>query len=148
MQQLSAFERYSEDYIVAYLQSEQVEWNEGCDCNIAHRLAADDLGFVQQVIAHLAKQYLIASGEVYAAGFSQGGLFAQNVACNLSQQVKAVAVVAAPMSVQLADKCQPVDPVSIMMVMAKDDATLPYQGQSHRILAYSVRRQPFNYSHS
>jgi poly(3-hydroxybutyrate) depolymerase len=131
MQQLSAFERYSEDYIVAYLQSEQVEWNEGCDCNIAHRLAADDLGFVQQVIAHLSKQYLIASGEVYAAGFSQGGLFAQNVACNLSQQVKAVAVVAAPMSVQLADKCQPVDPVSIMMVMAKDDATLPYQGQSH-----------------
>lgn len=131
MQQLSAFERYSEDYIVAYLQSEQVEWNEGCDCNIAHRLAADDLGFVQQIIAHLSKQYLIASGEVYAAGFSQGGLFAQNVACNLSQQVKAVAVVAAPMSVQLADKCQPVDPVSIMMVMAKDDATLPYQGQSH-----------------
>jgi len=131
MQRFSGFESESNDYIVAYLQSEQIEWNEGCDCNIAHRLRADDLGFVEQVIEHVSKNYTITAGEIYAAGFSQGGLFAQNVACNLSQQVKAVAVVAAPMSVQLAEKCLPAQPVSIMMVMAKHDGVLPYHGEVH-----------------
>ncbi len=131
MQKLSAFEKASNDYIVAYLQSEQVEWNEGCDCNIAHRLEADDLGFVEQVVRQVTKNYPIATGEVYAAGFSQGGLFAENVACNLSQQVKAVAVVAAPMSVQLAEKCQPTQPISIMMVIGKNDGVLPYNGEVH-----------------
>ncbi len=131
MQKLSGFEKASNEYIVAYLQSEQVEWNEGCDCNIAHRLEADDLGFVEQVIQHVSQNYRIAAGEVYAAGFSQGALFAENVACNLSQQVKAVAVVAAPMSVQLAQKCLPTQPVSIMMVIGKSDSVLPYIGKVH-----------------
>lgn len=128
---MSRFERATNNYIVAYLQSEQIEWNEGCDCHIAHRLGADDLGFVEQVIQQVSKQHKIAAGEVYAAGFSQGGLFAQNVACNLSQQVKAVAVVAAPMSVQLSKKCLPAEPISIMMVSARDDDVLPYNGQKH-----------------
>ncbi len=131
MQKLSAFEKASNDYIVAYLQSEQVEWNEGCDCNIAHRLETDDLGFVEQVIQQVSRKYPIGSGEVYAVGFSQGGLFAENVACNLSLKVKAVAVVAAPMSVQLAQKCQPTQPVSIMMVIGKNDGVLPYNGEVH-----------------
>ena len=131
IQKLSGFEKASNEYIVAYLQSEQVEWNEGCDCNIAHRLEADDLGFVEQVIQHVSQNYRIAAGEVYAAGFSQGALFAENVACNLSQQVKAVAVVAAPMSVQLAQKCLPTQPVSIMMVIGKSDSVLPYIGKVH-----------------
>lgn len=131
MQRLSSFENAASDYIVAYLQSKQIEWNDGCNCNIAHRLGADDLGFVQQVIQQVSQNYRVAAGEVYAAGFSQGGLFAQNVACNLTGQVKAVAVVAAPMSVQLAQKCQPVQPISIMMVAGKQDKVLPYNGMVH-----------------
>lgn len=131
MQQLAAFETLSSDYIVAYPQSEQVEWNEGCDCNIAHRLGADDLGFVDQVIADIALRYRLMPGEVYAAGFSQGALFSQNLACNRSEVFKAVAVVAAPMSVQLAASCNPTQPVSIMMAMGKQDNVLPYNGYTH-----------------
>lgn len=131
MQQLAGFEQLSGDYILAYPQSEQVEWNEGCGCNIAHRLGADDLGFVDQVIADIAKKYRLQPGEVYAAGFSQGGLFTQNLACNRSEVFKAVAVVAAPMSKQLAEDCYPSQPVSVMMVIAKDDGVLPYYGMFH-----------------
>ena len=131
MQQLAGFERLSGDYILAYPQSEQIDWNEGCGCNIAHRLGADDLGFVDQVIADIAKKYRLQPGEVYAAGFSQGGLFTQNLACNRSTVFKAVAVVAAPMSKQLAEDCYPSQPVSVMMVIAKDDGVLPYYGMFH-----------------
>lgn len=128
MQSFSQFEKLSHDYIVAYPKSEQVEWNEGCDCNIAHRLGADDLGFTLKVIDDIKARHNIAAGEVYAAGYSQGGLFVQNLACNLSDSFKAVAVVAAPMSVQLASSCAPAQPVAMMMVHGTADPVLPYQG--------------------
>ncbi|MBU2112800.1 MAG: alpha/beta fold hydrolase [Gammaproteobacteria bacterium] len=131
MQSFSQFEKLSNDYIVAYPKSEQVEWNEGCDCNIAHRLGADDLGFTLKVIDDIKARHNIAAGEVYAAGYSQGGLFVQNLACNLSESFKAVAVVAAPMSEQLAASCSPDQPVTIMMVHGTADPVLPYQGMAH-----------------
>ncbi len=131
MQQLAGFEALSNDYIVAYPQSEQVEWNEGCECNIAHRLGADDLGFVDKVIADIATRHSLIPGEIYAAGFSQGALFTQNLACNRSEVFKAVAVVAAPMSTQLAASCAPAQPVSIMMLMGVLDNVLPYHGLQH-----------------
>lgn len=131
MRSLSQFEKLSTDYIVAYPKSEQVEWNEGCDCNIAHRLSADDLGFTQNVVNDIRQRHNIIEGEIYAAGFSQGGLFVQNLACNLSDTFKAVAVVAAPMSIQLASSCAPRQPVSIMMVHGTADPVLPYKGLVH-----------------
>ncbi|GAB2916238.1 alpha/beta fold hydrolase [Rheinheimera gaetbuli] len=131
MQSLSQFEKISNDYIVAYPESEQVEWNEGCECNIAHRLGADDLGFTSNIIADIQQRHSVTPGEVYAAGFSQGGLFVQNLACNLPHAFKAVAVVAAPMSIQLASSCAPTQPVSIMMVHGTADPVLPYNGQVH-----------------
>lgn len=128
MQRTANFSNYSNDYIVAYPQSGTVEWNEGCNCNIANRLGIDDLGFVDEVIADISSKQRIQSGEVYAVGFSQGGLFTQNLACNRSSRFKAFAVVAAPMSGQLWQSCAPEQPVSLMMVMGKNDNVLPYNG--------------------
>ncbi|MDP2717014.1 alpha/beta hydrolase [Rheinheimera sp.] len=131
MQSLSHFEQMSDDYIVAYPDSEQVEWNEGCNCNIAHRLGADDLGFTADMIADISNRYTVTPGEVYAAGYSQGGLFVQNLACNLPHLFKAVAVVAASMSTQLASDCSPEAAVSLMMIHGTADTVLPYTGVEH-----------------
>ncbi|KKO45897.1 hypothetical protein WG68_07740 [Arsukibacterium ikkense] len=128
MQRTANFTAYSNDYIVAYPQAATVEWNEGCNCNIASRLGIDDLGFVDTVIADISSKQRIAAGEIYAAGFSQGGLFTQNLACNRSTGFKAFAVVAAPMSGQLWQSCAPQQPVSIMMAIGKNDTVLPYNG--------------------
>jgi poly(3-hydroxybutyrate) depolymerase len=128
MQSMANFSAYSDEYIVAYPQSGTVEWNEGCSCNIAHRLGFDDLGFVDDVIADISSKQRIAAGEIYAAGFSQGGLFTQNLACNRSNRFKGFAVVAAPMSGQLWQSCAPEQSVSIMMAMGKNDTVLPYDG--------------------
>ncbi len=131
MQRTANFTAYSNDYIVAYPQAATVEWNEGCNCNIASRLGIDDLGFVDAVIADISSKQQIAAGEIYAAGFSQGGLFTQNLACNRSTSFKAFAVVAAPMSGQLWQSCAPEQPVSIMMAIGKNDTVLPYNGFTH-----------------
>ena len=132
MQDMAGFSRYSNDYIFAYPQAGTVEWNEGCNCNIAHRLGIDDLTFVDTVIADIKAKHRIKAGEIYAAGYSQGGLFTQNLACNRSATFKAFAVVAAPMSYQLSLNCAPEQPVSIMMVMGEDDSVLPYNGLPDR----------------
>lgn len=132
MQSFTYFDQMSNEYIVAYPDSEQVEWNEGCNCNIAHRLGADDLGFTSLIITDIQSRHNVLQGEVYAAGYSQGGLFVQNLACNLPQLFKAVAVVAAPMSTQLASSCSPQTAVSMMMVHGTDDTVLPYKGMGHQ----------------
>lgn len=131
MRSSARFEQYHSDYIVAYPKSQEVEWNEGCDCNIAHRKGADDLGFIEQIIEDVGTRYRLQEGEVYAAGFSQGALFAQNVACNLGDKVRAVATVGAPMSRQLSLSCAMEAPVSVMMVHGTADNVLSYYGSNH-----------------
>jgi len=131
MHSTAQFDQYSDEYIVAYPNSQEVEWNEGCNCNVAHRKNVDDLGFTSNMIAEIQQRHSVTPGEVYAAGYSQGGLFVQNLACNLPHAFKAVAVVAAPMSIQLASSCAPTQPVSMMMVHGTADPVLPYNGMVH-----------------
>jgi polyhydroxybutyrate depolymerase len=128
MQSAVQLEQYSDDYIVAYPNSKEVEWNEGCSCNIAHRKGVNDLAFVDQVIADIQQKHQITASEIYAAGFSQGGLFTQNLACNRSDVFKAVAIVAAPMSEQLSASCAPATALSVLMVHGYQDGVLPYNG--------------------
>ncbi|WDE08717.1 alpha/beta hydrolase [Thalassomonas viridans] len=131
MQSIAGFEQKSEDYIVAYPQSKVEEWNEGCGCNKPARLGINDLGFVDDVIADISNNYKIIPGEIYAAGFSQGGLFSQNLLCKRSETFKAIASVASPMSEQLSHSCTIAQPTSYMMVHGLADTILPYQGQEH-----------------
>jgi polyhydroxybutyrate depolymerase len=125
---MAHFEQYSDEYIVAYPNAKEVEWNDGCGCNVAHRKGVDDLSFVDQLIADIQQKHHISTGEIYAAGFSQGGLFSQNLACNRSEVFKAVAIVAAPMSQQLAASCAPQAKLSVMMVHGIHDNVLPFMG--------------------
>lgn len=131
MKAVAGFAEQSSDYIVAYPKSKVEEWNEGCDCNKPHRLGIDDLGFVDSVISDIKLQHLVTEGEIYAAGFSQGGLFVQNLLCNRSEVFKAVASVASPMSLQLSQSCNITQPTSYMMVHGTKDTVLPFGGMEH-----------------
>lgn len=131
MRSMSALESASDNYIVVYPQSKVEEWNEGCDCNKPHRLGIDDLGFVDEVVADVKTKYNIIDDELYAVGFSQGGLFAQNLMCNSDLQFNAIASVASPMSVQLSQSCYIENNTHYMMVHGKNDKTLPYYGLTH-----------------
>ena len=127
-QTMVSLEAASDNYIVVYPQSEVEEWNEGCNCNKPHRLGIDDLGFVENVIADVKSKYNIIDNELYAVGFSQGGLFAQNVMCNSQLQFKAIASVASPMSVHLSQVCNIKKNTNYMMVHGRADMVLPYRG--------------------
>lgn len=131
MQRMSAIESASDNYIVVYPQSKGEEWNEGCDCNKAQRLGIDDLAFVGDVVADVKTKYNIIDDELYAVGFSQGGLFTQNLMCNSTLKFNAIASVASPMSVQLSQSCHIENNTNYMMIHGKNDSTLPYNGLTH-----------------
>lgn len=131
MAKLTLLDQQNTDYIVVYPQAEVEEWNEGCDCNKPARLGIDDVAFVDAIIDDLQSKYTIDTGRIFATGYSQGGLFVQNLACKRSDVFRAVAVVAAPMSVQLAGNCKPAGPISVLMIHAEDDQVLPFYGVDH-----------------
>lgn len=129
MRSLVKFEQSDDNYIVAYPQSKVEEWNEGCDCNKPHRLGIDDLAFVEALTADIKNKYNIIDDEVYAVGYSQGGLFTQNLMCNSSVKFNAIASIASPMSKPLSVQCQIANPTNYLLVHGTKDLVLPYQGQ-------------------
>ncbi|MCX6170255.1 MAG: alpha/beta hydrolase-fold protein [Ignavibacteriales bacterium] len=114
--------------IVVYPDAKTANWNEGCDCNIASRLQIDDLGFVKFLVNKIKKEYKIDSSRIYAVGFSQGGLFAQYIACAASDLFAAVAIEAATFSVPLSENCFPKQSKNILMINGTTDHVLPYEG--------------------
>ena len=131
MQATTRFETLSDDYIVAYPQSEVEEWEEGCQCNKPYRLNIDDLSYVDNVISDIKSKYNIFEDEIYAVGFSQGALFTQNLLCNRSEVFNGIASVGAPMSLQLSQSCSVSTPTDYMMVHGTSDSVLPYKGMEH-----------------
>ena len=128
MARMTQLHEQNDDYLVVYPNSKYEEWNEGCGCNKAHRLGVDDLGFVDDLILKLKSQYDIIDGEIYATGFSQGGLFVQNLLCNRSDVFQGIVTVAAPMSFQLGSACNLTTPTNYRIMHGMKDDVLPYYG--------------------
>lgn len=91
---------------------------------------ADDVGFIDTVVANVFRQLNIARLQIYAAGMSDGGSMAYRLACERPHLFRAVA------SVGGADttlKCAPDKAVSVLHVHARNDsrvllASLPGSG--------------------
>lgn len=130
MENTTGFNDYASNnnFIVCYPQALVENWEEGCKCNKPYRLGIDDVGFVNYLLDKLTSQYNIDSNRIYAVGFSQGGLFVQNLACKLSNRFAAVATVASSMSVPLYNDCEPSEEISMLMIHGTQDKILPFEG--------------------
>ncbi|NNE70434.1 MAG: hypothetical protein HKN29_08755 [Rhodothermales bacterium] len=124
-----------DNLIIAYPTAAKGNWAEGCNCNIADRLQINDLGFMEALIDHVSEDYQITPERTYAVGFSQGGLFAYRLGCDLSERFSHVAAVSAPMSEPLSRMCRASDPVSVMTIHGRRDGVLPYAGTDNGALS-------------
>jgi len=77
------------DFIVAYCESAGGEWEDGMK-NQRH----DDVGYIDAVINKLGQTTNIDIHRVYGVGLSNGGYFAQLLACSRPNKIAAIAVVA------------------------------------------------------
>jgi polyhydroxybutyrate depolymerase len=85
---------------------------------------ADDVQFVGRVIDEATGELSIDPNRTYVAGFSNGGMLAQEVAAQNSDKVAAVAIVSAALS---GKDSEPSNPVSVIDIHGTADTVVPYQ---------------------
>ena len=131
----SQFDKYANDYIIIYPQAKVENWEEGCKCNKPYRLGIDDVGFISKLIDEVSVEHKVQDKNIFAVGFSQGALFAQNIGCKLSDKINAIAAVAGSISEPLHNECEPENKVSVIAIHGENDNVLPYLGTSSGLSA-------------
>lgn len=107
------------------LVGEWQTWNAGDCCGRAQRLNVDDVAFTRAIIADLDRKYCIDRERIFATGISNGGMMAYRLACELSDEIAAVAPVAATLAVE---PCNPGRPVPVLHFHGTADDILPFTG--------------------
>jgi polyhydroxybutyrate depolymerase len=126
--EMSAMHRVAEreGFIVAYPAGTQgrsgLTWSPG---GTRGARQTRDARFVSHMMLDLRQRYEIDRTRIFAAGFSIGGALVYELACLLSDQIAAVAVVAGTMTI--AD-CTPTRPVSLIHIHGTDDRRVPVSG--------------------
>ena len=121
-----------EGLVVAYPQAVD-DWWTGCEnCNSrAFFLNIDDVGFVRALIRQLKADAGIDPRRVYAAGFSNGALFVQRLACDAADRIAAFASVGATaLEPDAVPPCAPGARVPIVFIHGSLDPSFPPDGRT------------------
>jgi polyhydroxybutyrate depolymerase len=87
----------------------------------------DDVGFVNLLLDDLEAKFNVEKKEVYATGFSNGGILCHFLACKLSVRIAAIAPVAGSFWMH-PDSCNPTRPVPVLYFHGTGDVCAPYNG--------------------
>jgi polyhydroxybutyrate depolymerase len=103
-------------------------WNAGNCCGYAQENKIDDVAFIRALIDKLKTGpppgYAIDPKRIYATGISNGGMLSYRLACELSDQIAAIAPVE---GAQYPD-CHPTHPVSVIIFHGTADHLVPFDG--------------------
>lgn len=100
-------------------------WNGGRCCGPAVKQGVDDVTFVRMIIDQVSRRHPIDAARVFAAGHSNGGIFAYRLACELSDRIAAIGVQSASLELPT---CAPSQPVSLIHIHGTADRNLPITG--------------------
>ena len=120
-----------EGFLVAYPQAayrpakESTYWEPGN--GTGDHIYDNDVYFTEQLIAHVASDHNVSSEEVYAAGYSNGGMMAYSVGCTRGDMVAAIGVMSGAM-LDDAGSCDTSNPVPVIIFHGVGDYVLPYNG--------------------
>lgn len=117
-----------EGTIVVYPDGYANSWADGRGDSKAEQAGIDDVAFVKALIDHLAKSFNIDERAIFAAGFSNGAIFSQRLACELSERVTAIAAVVGPITPSVASRCHPKKRISVLGIYGTKDPLNPWEG--------------------
>lgn len=100
-------------------------WNAGDCCGDARDRKVDDVGFLRAVVAQLSARLKLDPARIYATGMSNGGMMAHRLACEAADLFAAVASVAGTEAMSV---CQPVRPISVLHLHARNDTHVLFNG--------------------
>lgn len=116
-------------FILVYPQGSlfwgETHWNVG---SWTAGSTADDLGFTEAMIDALASNYNIDLDRVYSCGYSNGGYFSFELACQLSGRIAAIGSVAGTMSTETYKACNPIHPTPVVTIHGYGDLSVSYHG--------------------
>ncbi|MGA2810960.1 MAG: PHB depolymerase family esterase [Candidatus Acidiferrum sp.] len=99
-------------------------WNAGNCCGYAVENHVDDVGFFRALLEKLEHDYAVDRKRVYFTGISNGAMMSYRLACEMSEQVAAIAPVEGALNVD----CHPSHAVSVLIFHGTADRLVPYDG--------------------
>ncbi len=122
------------NFIAVYPQGIKHDWNVGFE--MSYTEGTDDIGFVDSLLATLAKDHKIDPKRIYATGLSRGGFFCQRLAIEMSGRFAAVASVGAPMPEPvLKHNTQTATNIGVMIIHGTADEIVKYDGKKEGYLS-------------
>jgi len=103
----------------------QTHWNVG-GWTVGSQV--DDVDFTSSLISEIAGNYNIDESRIYATGMSNGGYMSFLLACQLSDQIAAIASVTGSMTPETLEACDPQHPMPILQIHGTSDPVVPYEG--------------------
>ena len=99
-------------------------WNAGACCGYAATHAVDDVAFFRALLAKLSHDYRVDPKRVYATGISNGGMMSYRLACDMADEIAAIAPVEGAQDVE----CHPSERVSLIAFHGTADRLVPFRG--------------------
>lgn len=100
-------------------------WNAGNCCGEPQLFKVDDVSFVSDMIDATRKELCIDDKRIFAMGFSNGGMFAHRLACELAGTIAAIGPVSGTPMVK---SCTPARPISVLHMHGTADKVVGYNG--------------------
>ena len=115
------------NFILVYPQALQ-DPNDGNSTNWLHKDPTDhkDIFFIEYLIDTLSTQFNIDDSRIYASGYSLGGMFSYELACQLNEKITAIASVAGAAFHGAFSYCDVTHPTAVLSINGTDDGTHPY----------------------
>jgi polyhydroxybutyrate depolymerase len=107
--------------------------------NILNRDALDDVAYTEALIAAIGDEACIDMARVYSTGISNGAGFSAMLACEIPDQISAIAPVA---GINLVAACPDGPPVPVIAFHGEADDVVPYAGGSPAVGARDLEIEP------
>ncbi len=119
-----------EGFIVVYPEGVDKNWNDGrtLEGEQTWEEDIDDVGFIVAIVEALEKDYKIDFDRIFTSGMSNGGFMSSRLICDRSDIFSGAAILTATLSITYLPKCNPINPVAVMIMNGTDDKLVPYDG--------------------
>jgi poly(3-hydroxybutyrate) depolymerase len=101
----------------------------------------NDLGFMNELIDTLTARYSIDLARIYVAGFSNGGRMAQEIGCQLSERVAAIAAVSGTIQGSTISSCFSTAAPPVFYMHGTNDPIVPYSGVQQTLNFWITRNE-------
>ena len=116
-------------FILVYPQALE-DPNDGNSTNWLHKEPTNhkDIFFIETLIDTISSEYNIDLNRIYACGYSLGGMFSYELACQLNHKIAAIASVAGATFYGAFANCNITHPTAVLTINGTLDGTHPYNG--------------------